>query len=96
MKIEVITPEKEIFTGDVDAAQFPGIDGFFQVLNDHAPIISALSPGKIKIDLKDAEQKFEPIAGVLENDPNNNKVIFITIKGGVVEMKNNVISVLAS
>ena len=96
MKIEVITPEKKVFKGEAEAVQFPGIGGSFQVLNNHAPIISALSSGKIKIDLKDAEQAVKPIEGVIENDPTNKNVIYIAIKGGVMEMKNNVISVLAS
>ena len=42
MHLEIITPESKIFSGEAEAVQFPGIDGLFQVLNNHAPIISAL------------------------------------------------------
>ncbi len=95
MKLEVITPEKTIFEGDVDAVSFPGIEGNFQVLDNHAPIISALAKGKIKIDLKNAEQGFDQLTGEVENDPSNDKVVRLTIKGGVMEMRNNHVIVLA-
>jgi F-type H+-transporting ATPase subunit epsilon len=45
MQLEIITPEAKIFEGEVDAVQFPGLDGSFQVLNNHAAIISALLAG---------------------------------------------------
>ncbi|MFM7767418.1 MAG: F0F1 ATP synthase subunit epsilon, partial [Bacteroidota bacterium] len=51
MYLEIITPEYKIFSGDVDAVQLPGLDGSFQVLKGHAPIISALQSGKVKVDL---------------------------------------------
>lgn len=95
MILEVITPEKEIFKGEVDAVQFPGINGSFQVLENHAPIISALSAGTIKVDLKNADQKFDDLSGEIENDKSNDKVIRLTVKGGVVELRNNRIIVLA-
>ena len=95
MKIEVITPEKTIFEGDVDAVQFPGIDGSFQILKGHAPIISALSAGKIKIDLSNTEQDFDAFTGEIENDSSNDKVVRLTIKGGVVESRKDHIIVLA-
>ena len=43
MHLEIITPEKKIFAGEATAVQFPGQDGSFQILNDHAPIISSLA-----------------------------------------------------
>lgn len=52
MTLEILTPEKKIFSGDVYGVQLPGIDGMFEVLDKHAPIISALKAGKLKI-LKD-------------------------------------------
>ena len=51
MQLEIITPETLIFKGEATAVQFPGLDGSFQVLNNHAPIISGLSAGTIKVDL---------------------------------------------
>ncbi len=52
MILEILTPERKIFSGDVYGVQLPGIDGMFEVLEKHAPLISALKAGKLKI-LKD-------------------------------------------
>ncbi len=52
MTLEILTPEKKIFSGDVYGVQLPGIDGSFEVLEKHAPLVSALKAGKLKI-LKD-------------------------------------------
>ena len=52
MILEILTPEKKIFSGEVYGVQLPGIDGVFEVLNKHAPLVSALKAGKLKI-LKD-------------------------------------------
>ncbi|MGH2648369.1 MAG: ATP synthase F1 subunit epsilon [Ginsengibacter sp.] len=52
MTLEILTPERKIFSGDVYGVQLPGIDGMFEVLERHAPLVSALKTGKLKI-LKD-------------------------------------------
>lgn len=52
MTLEILTPEKKLFSGDVYGVQLPGITGLFEVLNKHAPMVSALKVGKLKI-LKD-------------------------------------------
>ena len=52
MTLEILTPEKKIFSGEVYGVQLPGIDGSFEVLEKHAPLVSALKAGKLKI-LKD-------------------------------------------
>ena len=52
MNLEILTPDKKIFSGDVYGVQLPGISGVFEVLDKHAPIVSALKAGKLKI-LKD-------------------------------------------
>jgi F-type H+-transporting ATPase subunit epsilon len=52
MTLEILTPEKKIFSGEVYGVQLPGINGLFEVLDKHAPLVSALSKGKLKI-LKD-------------------------------------------
>jgi len=94
MHLEIITPEAKIFAGEVTAVQFPGLDGAFQVLENHAAIISALSKGNVKVDLTNT---FEETQGndLIEIDAKNKKVIRVDIKGGVMEMLNNKIIVLA-
>jgi len=52
MTLEILTPEKKVFSGSVYGVQLPGIDGLFEVLEKHAPLVSALTKGKLKI-LKD-------------------------------------------
>lgn len=52
MTLEILTPEKRIFSGEVYGVQLPGMDGMFEVLEKHAPLVSALKAGKLKI-LKD-------------------------------------------
>ncbi len=52
MTLEILTPEKKLYSGDVYGIQLPGITGWFEVLNRHAPLVSALGKGNIKV-LKD-------------------------------------------
>lgn len=49
MTLEILTPEKKIFSGDVYGVQLPGISGLFEILDKHAPLVSALKAGKLKI-----------------------------------------------
>ncbi len=49
MILEILTPEKKLFSGEVYGVQLPGITGLFEVLNRHAPMVSALKAGKLKI-----------------------------------------------
>jgi F-type H+-transporting ATPase subunit epsilon len=67
MKLEIITPEQTLFTGEVSLVQLPGIDGSFEILNNHAPLISVLAAGKVKIeDSHKQTQFFEIRGGVVE------------------------------
>ena len=51
MKLHIITPQHVIFEGEVDSVSVPGKDGSFQMLDNHAPIVSSLDKGTIKIKL---------------------------------------------
>ena len=68
MKVDIITPDTTLFSGDqVQLVQLPGIDGSFEILNDHAPLISILKAGSVKLKVKnEAEQYFEIKGGVIE------------------------------
>ena len=52
MTLEILTPEKKVFSGEVYGVQLPGISGLFEVLDKHGPLVSALKAGNLKI-LKD-------------------------------------------
>jgi F-type H+-transporting ATPase subunit epsilon len=67
MQIEIITPDATIFTGEVSLAQFPGKDGSFEILNLHAPMVSVLKKGKIKIvDQEKQTRYFDVDGGIIE------------------------------
>lgn len=52
MNLEILSPEKKLYSGDVYGVQLPGISGSFEILEKHAPIVSALKAGRLKV-LKD-------------------------------------------
>ncbi|MCB0806791.1 MAG: ATP synthase F1 subunit epsilon [Bacteroidales bacterium] len=67
MNVEIITPDKTVFTGEADLVQLPGKNGSFEILNNHAPIIAILKKGKIKVvDQKKEKKFFEINGGVIE------------------------------
>ena len=67
MKLEIITPSSTLFTGEVSLVQLPGIDGLFEILKSHAPLVSALKEGRVKVvDDKNQEQFFDIRGGVVE------------------------------
>ena len=67
MHVEIINPDKTIFSGEAELVQLPGKDGSFEILNNHAPIISVLRTGKVKIvDKAKKVQYFEIRGGVIE------------------------------
>ncbi|HTH54495.1 MAG TPA: ATP synthase F1 subunit epsilon [Cyclobacteriaceae bacterium] len=66
MHLEIITPEKKIFEGDVTIVTFPGADGSFQVMNDHAPLVSLLKDGEVVYKSKDSTQQVTITGGVVE------------------------------
>lgn len=67
MKIEIITPDKKIYSGEIRSVRVPGRKGSFQVLKDHAPIISTLDAGIVIIaDEEGKEMKIEITGGVVE------------------------------
>ena len=57
MNLEILTPEKKLYSGEVYGVQMPGISGSFEVLDRHAPIVSALKAGRVKV-LKDKQNHF--------------------------------------
>jgi F-type H+-transporting ATPase subunit epsilon len=67
MKIEIITPDQKVFEGDIKSVRVPGQKGSFQVLNDHAPIVSTLDNGPVIIvDPSGVETRYIIDGGVIE------------------------------
>ena len=66
MTLEILTPDKKIFEGEVTAVTVPGTLGSFQILTDHAPIISTLEDGPVIIKTKGSVETFVIKGGVVE------------------------------
>lgn len=76
MKIEIITPDTKVFEGDVKSVRVPGKKGSFQILKDHAPIISTLENGSvILVDQDGKSTVFKINGGVIEVKAN--KIILL-------------------
>jgi F-type H+-transporting ATPase subunit epsilon len=95
MILEVITPDQLLFKGNVTHVVLPGLDGSFGVLSNHAPMISALTAGEMKVDQIVAENKGDEFEGKYNEEHKNDASFTFTIKGGIIEVKDNKIMVLA-
>ena len=96
MYLEVITPEEVLFKGQVSSVKLPGKDGLFQILKDHAPIISSLTAGTVSIRVADDTRTLDHLSDQVILDTSDDKLCTVEVSGGVIECKNNMISVLAS
>ncbi|MCJ7465271.1 MAG: F0F1 ATP synthase subunit epsilon [Maribacter sp.] len=91
MYLEIVSPEATLFAGEVTSVTVPGVNGEFQMLNNHAPIVSLLQAGEVKIQGNLAiSENFEKR---FSKDSNGRTIL--RINSGTVEMKNNKIIVLA-
>ena len=91
MHLEIVSPEATLFSGEVESVIVPGTSGSFQMLNNHAPIVSSLKDGTViisgKIQLDDTVQnKF--------NRKDDNTTLF-EISSSTIEMRNNKLILLA-
>lgn len=66
MQVEILTPDKVLFSGEASSVKLPGSKGQFEVLNNHAAIISSLDPGKVYVKSSEGNQEFEITGGVVE------------------------------
>ena len=90
MFLEIVTPEAVLFSGDVESVAVPGINGEFQMLDNHAPIVSLLQEGSIKIKgnitLSDAVQ---------DKFTKDGEDTVLSIQSGTIELNENKIIILA-
>ncbi|MTH18035.1 F0F1 ATP synthase subunit epsilon [Flavobacterium sp. LC2016-01] len=91
MILDIVSPEAKLFSGQVTSVTVPGVDGSFQILNNHAPIVSILEKGTIKIAApsfnfsKEVADKFVRV---------NDQTYTLGITSGTIEMKDNKVIVL--
>jgi len=76
MYLQIISPQKVLFNGDIYLVQVPGTKGSFEILNNHAPVISTLEKGKIKVIASDGHlEYFEINDGFVEVKNNEVKIL---------------------
>ena len=91
MILEIVSPEAKLFSGEVTSVSLPGVSGSFQILNSHAPIVSTLKEGMIKIAApsfvfnEEVQNKFIKL---------NDQSYTLAISSGTIEMKDNKVIVL--
>lgn len=90
MYLEIVTPEAMLFSGEVTSVTVPGINGEFQLLNSHAPIVSLLSNGNVKFQGNVTLEE-----NVQDKFTQNNNETSLAINSGTIEIKDNKVIVLA-
>lgn len=96
MILEVITPDEVLYKGNISQVILPGLDGSFGILDTHAPLISALTKGEVKVDQNVADNKDKKLYdGVLNEKHREDNQFTFPINGGVIEVFNNKVLVLA-
>lgn len=95
MYLEIVSPEAILFSSEVDSVTVPGIDGEFQMLNNHVPIVSLLVQGTIKISTHtQSHLVYEDLHATVAPHNDDNKVLTVAIQSGTLEMKDNKIIIL--
>lgn len=95
MTITVLTPDRQIFSGEITSVKVPGTLGEFQVLKNHAPIVASLEAGPVTLVTADgAHRIFNDESGTLETVTDPGKKVTFQIGGGFIEVLNNEVSLL--
>lgn len=96
MFLEIVTPEAILFSSEVDSFSVPGINGEFQMLNNHAPVVSILREGTVKVHVHSQELSATDIrSGHLETDTEDDKILLLSITSGTLELNDNKAIILA-
>lgn len=77
MILEILTPERKVFSGEVYGVLLPGIDGSFEVLEKHAPLVSALKAGKLKVRKDKNSSSFYTIQSGFVEVINNTTTVLV-------------------
>ena len=96
MYLEIVTPEAILFSSEVDSLSVPGVDGEFQMLNNHAPVVSNLIEGTVKIHVhSQTNLKLDELDGKLIPDVADEKILTLLINSGTLELNDNKAIILA-
>jgi F-type H+-transporting ATPase subunit epsilon len=91
MYLEIVSPEATLFSGEVDSVTVPGVNGEFEMLKDHAPIVSILKEGNVKVAGNNIQLEEE----VEDKFTKSDRGVWLAINSGTIEMKDNKLIVLA-
>lgn len=89
MILEIVSPEATLFSGEITSVTLPGIDGSFQILNNHAPIVSVLQSGNVKVVASNLNENLNEKINRIDNS-----TFTLPINSGTIEMNNNKVIVL--
>jgi len=96
MFLEIVSPEAILFSSEVDSVSVPGVNGEFQMLNNHAPIVSILKKGIIQIHVHTQDHVvLENLNGHIIPHIEDDKVLTLPINSGTLELNNNKLIILA-
>ena len=96
MYLEIVSPEATLFSSEVDSVVVPGVNGEFEMLKDHAPIVSILKAGVIKIHTHTQSHfVYDELHAEVVAHNDDDKILTLSINSGTIEMKDNKLIILA-
>ncbi|KJD31305.1 ATP synthase subunit delta [Tamlana nanhaiensis] len=96
MYLEIVSPEATLFSSEVDSVVVPGVNGEFELLKGHAPIVSLLKEGTVKIRThSQSHLELDDLHGSIVPHHDDKKVLTVTINSGTIETNNDKVIVLA-
>jgi len=91
MYLEIVSPEATLFSGEVDSVAVPGVNGEFEMLKNHASIVSILKEGYVKVAGSNIQLEEE----VEDKFTKSDRGVWLAINSGTIELKDNKLIVLA-
>ncbi len=96
MYLEIVSPEATLFSSEVDSVVVPGVNGEFEMLSNHAPVVSILGEGVIRIKTHtQSHLVLDELHGDVVPHNDDKKVLTVSINSGTIEMKDNKLIILA-
>lgn len=95
MYLEIVTPEAILFSSEVDSVLVPGVSGEFQMLDNHAPVVSVLKKGQVKVHVHTKEHlELNDLTGHLVPLKDDDKILTLAINSGTLELNENKVIIL--
>lgn len=95
MYLEIVSPEATLFSNEVDSVVVPGVEGEFEMLKNHAPIVSLLKEGTVRIHTHtQSHLVFDELPAEIRVHKDNDKLLLLKISSGTVELKDNKVIIL--